>query len=169
MCHTLFLKLGENMWEGKNWVEVLSPLTVESNSKISPPSLLSPIDGTRISSLALIKHLHHDFRASLTFLDNTQRNMKMNMPWNALKIVKRYAVTTEPCTTWRTPKIHVAPRRNRRARAPRAQDLGRKKTLQTTCGHLLSSFLHRFGWGMLPRQFFRSCKGLRSANAWAAL
>lgn len=64
---------------------------------------------------------------ALTFLDNTQRNMKMNIPWNALKIVKRYAVTTDPWMTWRTPKIQVAPRRNRRARAPRAQDLeGRK-------------------------------------------
>jgi len=55
--------------------------------------------------------------------------MKMNIPWKALKIVKRYAVTTDPWTTWRTPKIQVAPRRKSRARAPRAQDLDRKEIL----------------------------------------
>lgn len=78
---------------------------------------------------------------ALTFLDNTHRNIKMNIPWNALKIVKRYAVTTDPWMTWRTPKIQVAPRRKRRARAPRAQDLeGRKHCEQHADRYDLPSF-----------------------------
>lgn len=48
----------------------------------------------------------------------------MKTPWKALKVVKRYAMTTDSLLMKRRPKAHVRPSRKSSAMAPRAQDLG---------------------------------------------
>lgn len=49
--------------------------------------------------------------------------MKMNIPWNTLAKVKRYAVRVVSYKMCMTPNVQVTPRTNRRAIAPLAQDL----------------------------------------------
>ena len=49
--------------------------------------------------------------------------MKINIPWKALNMVKRYAMTTDDSLMKNKPKDHVRPSRQSRAKAPRTQDL----------------------------------------------
>lgn len=49
--------------------------------------------------------------------------MKMNTPWKALKMVKRYAITIVSSLIKSNPNDQVRPRRQRRAKAPSTQDL----------------------------------------------
>jgi len=47
----------------------------------------------------------------------------MNMPWKALKVVKRYAMITVFSLMKRRPNAQVRPKRKSSAIAPTAQDL----------------------------------------------
>lgn len=49
--------------------------------------------------------------------------MKMNIPCRVLKMLKRYAITTDDSLRKNKPKVHVRPSRQRRAKAPDTHDL----------------------------------------------
>lgn len=54
--------------------------------------------------------------------------MKMNIPCKVLKMVKRYAMTTDDSLRKNRPNDHVSPSRQSSANAPNTQDLRRTST-----------------------------------------
>lgn len=49
--------------------------------------------------------------------------MKINMPWKVLKMVKRYAKTTDDSLMKNKPNDQVRPKRHSRAKPPMTHDL----------------------------------------------
>lgn len=58
--------------------------------------------------------------------------MKINIPWEVLNIVNRYAMTIEASLIKKRPNDHVRPSRHNRAKAPMTQDLSNRNRKANT-------------------------------------
>ena len=61
--------------------------------------------------------------------------MKMNIPCRVLKMVKRYAITTDDSFRKNKPNDHVSPSRQSKANAPSTQDLPDMNTNHSGCNN----------------------------------
>lgn len=87
----------------------------------------------------------------------------MKTPWKALKVVKRYAMTTDSLLMKRRPKAQVRPSRKSSAMAPSAQDLvargtGSHTVLTKEDGPASSLRLRSWEGLLLPANFIVSAR-----------
>jgi len=68
--------------------------------------------------------------------------VKINMPWKVLKMVKRYAKTTDDSLMKNKPNDQVRPKRHSRAKPPMTHDLEeqKKKKKRETMRHERGTF-----------------------------